>query len=257
MSGQRQSELIIETPEGVAFSYQLATPVSRALAWAVDAAVLGVVASIIGTVVASFKVISEDLAAGLTVLLYFATSVGYAIVLEWRCRGQTIGKRLFGLRVIDAHGLRLQFSQVVVRNLMRVFDTLPMFYLVGGIAAFHTRYAQRLGDLAAATVVARDRGLTEPDVDAVAPAKYNSLAAYPHLAARLRSVAPPEAVGIALRAVTQRARYSSGARIELFQELASYFRSLVKFPEEALIGISDEEYVRSALRVILAAPVRR
>jgi uncharacterized RDD family membrane protein YckC len=254
MSGQRQSALIIETPEGVAFSYELATPVSRALAWAVDAAVLGVASSVIATVVASLGVISQDVAAALSVLVYFSASLGYAIVLEWRWRGQTIGKRLFGLRVIDAHGLRLQFSQVVVRNLMRVFDTLPIFYLVGGIAAFHTRYAQRLGDLAAATVVARDRGLTSPDVDAVARAKYNSLAAYPHLAARLRSVAPPEAVGIALRAVTQRAKYAPAARIELFQELASYFRSLVKFPEEALVGISDEEYVRSALRVILSGP---
>jgi len=256
MIAQRQTALIIETPEGVSFSYELATPVARGLAWLIDSAVLAACSSVIGTLVAGFRLLSDDWATALGALLYFGASFAYPIVLEWRWRGQTIGKRLFGLRVIDANGLRLHLSQVVVRNLMRVFDLLPAFYLVGGVAAFHTRYAQRLGDLAAATVVARDRGTMEPDVGALAPAKYNSLLAYPHLAARLRSVASPEAVGIALRAIGSRDQFLPYARIDLFGELAAYFRSLVKFPSEAVAGLSDEEYVRSAVRVIVA-PVSR
>lgn len=252
MTAPRQASLIIETPEGVVFSYQLATPVSRALAWMVDSAVLFAVSWVTGTLAAGFRLVSNDWATALGVLLYFAASLAYPIVLEWRWRGQTIGKRLFGLRVIDANGLRLQLFQVVVRNLMRVFDLLPALGLAGGIAALHTRYGQRLGDLAAATVIARDRGVTQPDVDAVAPAKHNSLAAYPHLAARLRAAVPPEAVAIALRAVASRDRFQPAARIELFGELAGYFRDLVSFPSDAVAGISDEEYVRSALRVILA-----
>jgi hypothetical protein len=45
--------------------------------------------------------------------------------MEWRWRGQTIGKRVLRLRVVDAQGLRLHFTQVVLRNLLRFVDMLP------------------------------------------------------------------------------------------------------------------------------------
>src|SRR4029077_6863579 len=101
---------------------------------------------------------------------------------------------------------------------------LPILYLVGGIAAFVNRKGQRLGDLAANTVVAIERSRQEPDLDQIAPAKYNSLRAYPHLAARLRNLAAPDAVGLAVRAVSQRDGYDPAARVELFRDLAAYFR---------------------------------
>ena len=82
-------------------------------------------------------------------------SLIYAVVSEWVWRGQTVGKRLMGLRVVDARGLRLEPSQVIVRNLMRLLDALPALYLVGGIACVFSRHRQRLGDLAAGTVVVR------------------------------------------------------------------------------------------------------
>ena len=90
----------------------------------------------------------------------------------------------------------------------------------------------------------------EPDLEQIAPAKYNSLLAYPHLAARLRSLVTPEAAAMAVRAVTQRDGYDPPARMELFRELAAYFRALVEFPEDAVEGLTDEQYVRSVLRVI-------
>ena len=250
MSAARQSSLVIETPEGVAFSYELATPVTRALAWSVDAAAIGMASSMASKLGTVFGTISSDFAAAFGVILFLVISVGYGIVLEWRWRGQTLGKRVMGLRVVDAQGLRLQFPQIAVRNFLRFADMLPLLYLVGGIAALVTRKGQRLGDLAANTIVARERRWEEPDVEQVAPAKYNSLAAYPHLAARLRSLANPEAVGIAVRAASGRDGYDPVARVELFRELAEYFRELVAFPEEALEGLTDEQYVRSVLRVV-------
>ena len=74
-------------------------------------------------------------------VVYFVISVAYAIVLEWRWRGQTIGKRLLGLRVMDVHGLRLQLPQIALRNLLRLVDMLPLFYLVGGLACVFSRNA--------------------------------------------------------------------------------------------------------------------
>ena len=79
--------------------------------------------------------------------------------------------------------------------------------------------------------------------------KYNSLEAWPHLAARLRSEASPEAVALAWKAVAGREQYEAGARVALFAELAAYFQGLVQFPE-AGEGLTDEQYVRSVLRVI-------
>src|SRR5262249_8195051 len=153
--GRRRS-LTIETPEGVVFSYELATPALRALAWLIDACAIAAASYGIGKAIDALTLVSRDLAAALGVVSSFVISIGYCIVFEVRWRGQTVGKRVLGLRVIDAQGLRLQLPQIAIRNLLRLFDALPLFYLVGGIAAMASRNAQRLGDLAANTVVARE-----------------------------------------------------------------------------------------------------
>ena len=158
-----------------------------------------------------------------------------------------------GLRVIDEQGLRLQLPQVVLRNIMRLIDALPLVYLIGGVAAVVSRKGQRLGDMAANTVVVRERRRQRPDLEQLAPARYNSLLAFPHLAARLRSLANPEAVGMAVQAVSRRDGYEPMARVELFHELAEYFRGLVSFPEAVLEGLTDEQYLRSVLRVVYGA----
>ena len=252
MISERSRSLTIETPEGVDFSYDLASPVTRALAWMVDLAAIGVLTKGSDQICEWLGHLNRDWAAGFGVILYFLISVGYGIVLEWRWRGQTLGKRVLRLRVVDAQGLRLELSQVVLRNLLRVVDMLPLAYLVGGLSILCSRNCQRLGDLAAGTVVAREHQPPVADVEHLAPAKYNSLAAYPYLAARLRSLVSPESVRIAVEAMTRRDGYEPLSRIALFKELADYFRNLVQFPETASANMTDEQYVRSVLRVVYA-----
>ncbi len=253
MSDVRTNSLTIETPEGVEFSYELASPVMRSLAWMVDAAAIAVLTKGTQRACEWLKPMNPDWATALAVILYFIISIGYGILLEWRWRGQTLGKRVLGLRVVDARGLRLELSQVILRNLLRVVDMLPLVYLVGGVASFCSRNCQRLGDLAAGTIVSRERTAYPPNLDEIAPAKYNSLLAYPHLSARLRSLAKPAAVSIAVQAVSRRDGYEPLARIAVFRELAAYFQSLARFPAEACEGLTDEQYVRSVLRVIYAS----
>jgi uncharacterized RDD family membrane protein YckC len=250
MKQPRPSRLSIETPEGVVFSFELATPVTRALAWTVDAAAIAFAGMLVGQIAKLLSKVNSDVAGAVSVVSYFVISVVYAIVLEWRWRGQTIGKRLFGLRVIDVHGLRLQLPQIAIRNLLRFVDMLPFFYLVGGLTAVFSRNAQRLGDMAANTIVTRERKAEAPDLEQIAPAKYNSLLGQPHLSARLRSLVTPEAAALAVRAVTLRDGYDARARVVLFRDLAAHFRSLVEFPEEAVENLTDEQYVRCVLRVI-------
>src|SRR5690606_26345663 len=95
----------------------------------------------------------EDFGTGAAILLQFTIFIGYGMVAEWKFSGQTIGKRLFKLRVIDERGLSLGLKQVVIRNLFRILDILPsIFYLIGGISCLVTKRCQRLGDIAAGTL---------------------------------------------------------------------------------------------------------
>src|SRR2546422_5235703 len=110
----RTNTLIINTPEGVVFPLLLAGPVTRFLAWLMDVACVFAVLSALSIAMSFLKFVAGDIAGALFFVAYFVISIGYGIALEWIWRGQTIGKRLFRLRVMDEHGLRLQFSQVVI-----------------------------------------------------------------------------------------------------------------------------------------------
>jgi hypothetical protein len=155
---------------------------------------------------------------------------------------------------MDVRGLRLQPYQIIIRNLLRAVDSLPAAYLVGGLTSLFNRYAQRLGDLAANTIVIRERRVVEPDLDVILEkVHYNSLRDYPHLAARLRQQAAPEEAELALQALMRRDALTPEARVALFEELAAHFRQKVTFPQEALEGVSDEQYVRNVVDVLFKA----
>ena len=86
-------------------------------------------------------------------LATFAILNGYFILFEWLLSGQTPGKRLIGIRVIKMGGYSLRFLDVLLRNLMRVVDFLPLLYGVGAASLVLTSRCQRLGDLVAGTLV--------------------------------------------------------------------------------------------------------
>jgi len=250
MNRYRVNTLLIQTPEGIVFPLILASPVTRFLAWAIDLACIVVMLNILMIVVQFVAVINPDIAGAMFFALFFLISIGYGIVTEWHWRGQTIGKRLLKLRVMDSAGLRLQFSQVVIRNLLRFVDNLPFLYAVGGGVSVLSRHGQRLGDIAANTIVIRLREAAEPDLDQIMTGKYNSFRDHPHLAGRLRQRTSPEEAGIALQAILRRNELDAGARIELFQAIAAHLKSKVQFPQEALEGITDEQYLRNCVDIL-------
>lgn len=241
----KQTTLTIRTPEGVTFDLLLASPVSRCLAWAVDFAIqsLVMIASLWGLSAAT--IVAPGLAIFLMSIILLAVPVAYGMLFETLWRGQTIGKRLSGLRVIDETGLALTGGQIVVRNLLRVVDALPLAYLVGGVFCAFTRRCQRLGDLAAGTVVVRSVREGIPEVDGILRDKYNSFRDHPHLEARLRQRTTPEEAQIVLSALLRRDRLAAEERLELYADLADYFRNLVPFPEVVVHGLTDEQYLRN------------
>src|SRR5579859_1108329 len=246
----KTSTLIIRTPEGIVFSQLLAGPVSRFLAVSIDQFCVQVILLVFRLLLGLMMVLDVNLTVAVEVIGYFVVSIGYGITLEWFWRGQTIGKRLLRLRVMDVEGMRLQFNQIVVRNLLRFVDSLPLFYFVGGVTCWLNSKSQRLGDIAANTVVIRSPKIHEPDLDQLIAGKFNSLRQFPHLAARLRQNVSPSEANVALQALLRRDEFEPAARVEIFSVLAEYFRAKVEFPVEAIDGVADEQYIRNIVDVL-------
>lgn len=87
-------------------------------------------------------------------LLYVCLVLAYYIVLEG-LTATTLGKWLLGLKVIRVDGAHYGWKSAFLRNILRIIDGLPFLYLVGIVAIAVTQNRQRLGDLAARTLVVR------------------------------------------------------------------------------------------------------
>jgi uncharacterized RDD family membrane protein YckC len=139
----------VETPEGVELAFSPAGPVPRALAWLAD---LGIRAAVYLGLAAVLATLGK---AGLGILLVvmFLLEWFYPVAFEVLAGGQTPGKKLMGLRVLRADGAPVGWSRSMVRSLLATVDFLPAGYAAGLAAMLLNRRCQRLGDLAAGTVV--------------------------------------------------------------------------------------------------------
>ena len=250
MPSAKTHTLDIRLPEGVVFSLSLAGPATRFAAYLIDLLLVLAIINGLGRVLALLGTLAPDVAAGLQIVLLFAVPILYGILFEGFWRGQTPGKKLLRLRVMDAGGLRLDLKQVVVRNLLRAVDVLPYFYFVGGVSLLCSARAQRLGDLAADTVVVRGEKETVPDLAQLACGKYNTLRDHPVLAARLRQRVPPVEAGLALQALLRRESLEPGARVQVFEQLAARFRVAGPLPATLCEDLTDEQLVRNVVDVL-------
>ncbi|MEW8267305.1 MAG: RDD family protein [Candidatus Thiodiazotropha sp.] len=153
---QLDTLLSYEIPEGVLLDYRLAGPVVRACAWAIDAALRGVIYLVLVLLMALLG------GVGMAVIFIgiFLVEWFYPVVFEITS-GATPGKRAMGILVIQDNGTPVSPSASVIRNLLRAADFLPMLYATGLLTMLINREFKRLGDLAAGTlVVYRDQQLT-------------------------------------------------------------------------------------------------
>jgi len=156
----------IQTPENVAFGYQVAGIGSRFLASLLDTvlivllqvAILIVMALIIRAV--DQTAFSEQISGWAYAVFAMVAAIfywGYYIFFEMLWNGQSPGKRWVGLRVIRADGTPITLSESLIRNIARLVDFLPAAYGIGIITMFIDQQSRRLGDLAAGTLVVQDQ----------------------------------------------------------------------------------------------------
>lgn len=241
------NRLEVETEDAITFSLTLATPLVRGLALIIDLAVIYTALIVVNIVLMIASALIRDIAGAFLFLSYFIITVGYFMLFEFSWGGQTIGKRVMKIRVIDAQIQRLSPYQIIVRNLFRVVDSLPLLYALGGIVALCNRKFQRIGDIAASTLVIRTEHAASPAIPRSLYVKFNSFRKYPHIEALLRKNTHPEEQQLALQAVLRRDQLEAQARIEVFAQLAQYFKQKARFPHEIMSELSDEQYVRNCV----------
>jgi uncharacterized RDD family membrane protein YckC len=154
-----------ETPEGVELTLSPAGPVPRGLAWAIDLAMRGVLYS---AGAGALSLLGEA-GMGLMLIGVFVLEWGYPVYFELQS-GSTPGKSMLSLRVVHEDGSPLTLGSALLRNLVRFVDFLPVGYLFGVWSCLLTGRFQRLGDLAAGTLVVHHRHLAaKPLPQTVAP----------------------------------------------------------------------------------------
>jgi uncharacterized RDD family membrane protein YckC len=217
------------TPERIVFRYPLAGPFRRFCAYLIDFA-LWLVLVVAATIVSLLLSLGSESGLGLALVAYFVLTWGYGATCEGLFNGQTLGKRMVGIRVVSDRGVPITGAQAVLRNLVGVVDgMLPFFFLLGLSSMVLSRKFQRLGDLAAGTMVVieerrrrvRLERVDGPLIEAVLPWLPVRVAAGAELSRALSDY------------VRFRTRVSPGYREEMASQLARPLRSRYGLPEEA------------------------
>ena len=152
---------LIETPENVELQRRLAGIGSRFLAGFIDTLVIALIYLVLFLSLLAAGINVRDVGISsfariwlltFLILVAFAIYWGYFVLFEMLSNGQSPGKKYVKIRVVSVGGGGISFTSIAIRNLLRVVDAIGV-YAVAGIVMFFTSKIQRLGDLAAGTVV--------------------------------------------------------------------------------------------------------
>lgn len=217
------------TPERIVFSYPLAGPWRRSLAYAIDQCCIGALIAI-GFLASLLLTLGDQAGWGLGMALMFGLIWGYGTFCEGFFNGQTLGKLIVGVRVVSTQGVPITGAQAAIRNLIGTVDgPLPFFYVPGLTSMILTRRFQRLGDLAAGTMVVIEETRREaPIVRVQSEAIENVLLHLP-----LRVAASPDQGRALSDYVKHRARFNADRREEIARHLAGPLRARHALPPSA------------------------
>jgi len=238
--------LEVETPDHVVLRYDLAGGGNRGFAAVVDFVIATLVfaGALFGfsQLVRAFGEVGAQVFGVLTLLTFFI-AWSYFFVLEWLWQGQTVGKRLYGLRVIRDDGAPAGFIAVLIRNLIRIVDFLPLFYGLGLLMIIGTSRSQRLGDLAAGTYVVR---APRPQLDYFSLRTVTPVAAGAVVETR---ALPGEVQRLVREFVAREAKLASADRLRIAHQIAEAVRPYARDLETTA---DDVEFLRAVARSLRA-----
>jgi uncharacterized RDD family membrane protein YckC len=239
----------ITTPEQVAFHYVIAGPVSRAMAWLCDQ--IFIIGGYIA-IIFIFSMLGNGIGFALIVLGMFILDFAYFVSFELYWAGQSPGKKLFSIRVISAQGGQLRFNDVLIRNLVRPVDLLPIGMVVGGCVAMLDSWRRRLGDLAADTIVIRDAPHVLPQALASEKSRVNTFQADVALRNRILTRITRPQRDLIMDLALRRDQIDPGVREQLFGGAAAHFRKSLALPAD-LDHLSDEQTVMNLALILQEA----
>ena len=151
--------LSVETPEQINLNFQKAGIGSRFYAALIDTSLLLLIV-VIGRyvnekLIVDLQSVFGNWLAAIGGIVVFVLFWGYYMAFEITTNGQSPGKRILGLRVMKVGGYPISFADSAIRNLVRIVDFLPFCYCIGLTVMLITGNWQRLGDLAAGTLVVK------------------------------------------------------------------------------------------------------
>lgn len=156
MSERLDTLAVVEAPEGVELSLRIAGLTPRALAFGIDLLVRFAIYSAL-----SWLSLFGRPGEALLLLAVFVVEWFYPVLFEVLWSGQTPGKRVLGLAVVNDDGTPVGWSASVLRNFLRVVDFLPGLYGSAVLSSLVSRDSKRIGDHVAGTVVVYVEGRGE------------------------------------------------------------------------------------------------
>ena len=171
-----QDRLRIATPEGISVDLVLAGLGSRFTAASIDLVLKSLL--IVGGFVIGL-IVGGDLGLALASILSFVIYFGYDVGFEVLAGGRTPGKRWTGLRVLRDDGRPVDLLSSAIRNIVRLVDGLPLLYFPAMVSVLVTKRNQRLGDLAASTIVVREERVRKAPRRRDAPSQWDAFSGAP------------------------------------------------------------------------------
>ncbi|MCG8569026.1 MAG: RDD family protein [Spirochaetes bacterium] len=167
-----------QTSEKIKIDYQLASMPLRFAAFIIDyffkylGFIVMYIVMIVILIPSSFFMDNENNIVGIIFLIIFFILIIavilfyllYNFIFEFWWKGQTPGKRFLKIRVINDDGTYIGLGSVVLRNIFRIVDFLPVFYITGAITIFVNKKKKRVGDLVAGTIVVREEKIELPEI---------------------------------------------------------------------------------------------
>jgi len=232
-----EDRITVSTPEGVDLDLVVAGLGSRFMSSLVDSALQAML-------IFPLLILAGATSAGVPIasLGGFLVIFGYPVVCDALLDGRTVGRRLTGLRLVTEDGGRVGFLAAAVRNIVRIVDFLPGAYSVGALAVIVSTRNQRVGDMAAGTLVVRAapvrRGSAVPGAGRVAPEAPTAVAPAAPLpegagAWDLTRVTA-EDVRVVRSFLARRPELDPAARVRVGSELARRLRPAVVGPDPSL-----------------------